>query len=151
MPHSIIHFLTLDFHDPQSSPEISQVKAYENYVSEYIGNHEYVGIIFRTHCVMHYVARGDFETKSQLLLNCSKQLKHTLDKVRNKWEIFMAWAHLVVKDILLMIKIFFCYAIKYSQMCLMAVSKRRNVDKCIRWNVRQRIYCTIRKDNSYTC
>jgi len=92
---SYLNAMHVDFRIPQSLPKISPswrvLKAYKNYVSKYIGNRKYVGIIFRTHCVLEYGVKGDFKTKSQYLLGCSKQLKHTLDKVRNKWRIFMAY------------------------------------------------------------
>ncbi|XP_065904232.1 uncharacterized protein [Dysidea avara] len=93
---SFLNSVNVDFHHSRHSPELSPstrvLRAYENYVSQYIGVHKYVGIIFRTHCVLRYELIGDpFSLKSQYLLNCSKQLKHTLDKVRSKWEIFMAY------------------------------------------------------------
>ena len=94
---SFLNSVNVDFHHSQHSPELSPsmrvLRAYKNYVSQYIGNHKYIGIIFRTHCVLYYYKfpRAAFSVKSQYLLNCSKQLKHTLDKVRNKWEIFMAY------------------------------------------------------------
>jgi len=95
LDRSFLDSVQVDFHNLRSSPAISPslrvLKAYKNYISKYIGNRKYVGITFRTHCVMHYGVKGDFKIKSQLLLNCSKQLKHTLDKVRNKWGIFMAY------------------------------------------------------------
>jgi len=72
---SFVDSINVEFH-PQSSPNISPswrvLKAYKNYVSQYIGNHKYVGIVFRTHCVLRYGVKGDFETKSQHLLSCSK-------------------------------------------------------------------------------
>jgi len=95
LSHSFLDSIHVEFHNPQSSPNISPswrvLMAYKNYVSQYIGDRKYVGIVFRTHCVLRYGVKGDFETKSQHLLSCSKQLKHTLDKVRNKWGIFMAY------------------------------------------------------------
>ena len=91
---SFIDAMLVDFHLPQSASKISPswrvLKAYKNYVSKHIGNRKYIGIVFRTHCVLRF-QRGDFKQKSQHLLTCSKQLKHTLDKVRNKWGIFMAY------------------------------------------------------------
>jgi len=93
---SFINSLRIDFHNPQSSPEISPsrrvLKAYENYVAQYIGNRKYIGIVFRTHCVLRFgIKQADFSVKSEYLLNCSTQLKHTLDRVRDKWGIFMAY------------------------------------------------------------
>ena len=91
-----LNSMNVDFHLSRHSPELSPsmrvLRAYKNYISQYIGNHKYIGVIFRTHCVLRYeLPEADFSLKSQYLLDCSKQLKHTLDKVRNKWEIFMAY------------------------------------------------------------
>ena len=93
---SFLNSAYVDFQIPGRSPELSPsmrvLRAYENYVSRYIGTRKYIGIIFRTHCVLYYgILRANFSVKSQYLLDCSKQLKQTLDKVRNKWEIFMAY------------------------------------------------------------
>ena len=72
----------LSRHSPELSPSMRVLRAYENYISQYIGNHKYIGVIFRTHCVLCYELPGAaFSLKSQVLLDCSKQLKHTLDKV----------------------------------------------------------------------
>ena len=91
---SLIDAMLVDFHLPQSASKLSPswrvLKAYKNFVSKNIGSQKYIGIIFRTHCVLKF-QKGDFIQKSQHLLTCSKQLKHTLDKVRNKWGIFMAY------------------------------------------------------------
>ena len=91
---SFLDAVQVDFRLPHSSPEISPslrvLKAYENYIAWYIGDRKYVGIVFRTHCVLRYGINRK-SLKNQYLLNCSKQLKHTLDKVRNRWEIFMAY------------------------------------------------------------
>jgi len=93
---SFLNSVHVDFRYPNGSIELSPskrvLKAFENYVSKYIGVHKYVGIVFRTHCILRYgMRKAGFSGKSQYLLNCSKQLRKTLDKVRNKWEIFMAY------------------------------------------------------------
>jgi len=85
---SSTHFAP-DSHESPISPSQRVLHAYENYVSNYIGNHKYVGIVFRTHYVMHQFA-GSFSKKRNHVLNCSKKLNHVLNKIRNKWEIFLA-------------------------------------------------------------
>ena len=69
------------------SPRI--VQAYKTYKSLYIGDHKYVGIVFRTHHVL-YFSPPSIE-KNEYLLQCSKNLSHVLDKVREKWKIFLAY------------------------------------------------------------
>ena len=67
------------------------LKAFEAYKSQNIGNKKYVGIVFRTHHVFAYNKyAGNFTGMSQVLLQCSRQLKEELDTVRNSYEIFMA-------------------------------------------------------------
>jgi len=92
---SFTNAMHVDFRVPQGYPAVSPSQkiseAYKRFVSKYIGNRKYVGIIFRTHCVLRNGVGGSFNEKSQYLLGCSTQLKHTLDKVRNKWGIFMAY------------------------------------------------------------
>ena len=75
---------------PNVLPSQRVLNAYKTYVAEYIGDRKYVGIIFRTHCVLFYFA-GSFDVKKKHLLSCSKQLSDVLNKIRNKWEIFMAY------------------------------------------------------------
>ena len=82
-PHSV---------KPDISPSQQVLKAYESYVSKYFGNRKYVGIVFRTHTVMYYLAAGnkdgaDFVKQSKYLLKCSK----TLNKIRSKWGIFLVY------------------------------------------------------------
>jgi len=69
------------------SPRI--LKAYENYKSRYINHHKYVGIVFRTHHVLYFSPPSI--DKNKYLLQCSKNLSHVLDKVREKWKIFLAF------------------------------------------------------------
>ena len=69
------------------------LKAYRSYVTQYIGNKTYVGIIFRSHHVLfynQYWKARNFTGMSQTLLQCSKQLKVELDKIRSQSEIFLA-------------------------------------------------------------
>ena len=67
------------------------LKAFEAYKSQNIGNKKYVGIVFRTHHVFAYNKyAGNFTGMSQVLLQCSRQLKEELDTVRDSYEIFMA-------------------------------------------------------------
>ena len=91
----ILKRIHVDYHRPQSSPDISPsqrvLSACKKYVSKYIGTGKYVGIVFITHTVLEYGTEGNFKKKGEYLLHCSKQLKHILDKVRNKWGIFMAY------------------------------------------------------------
>ena len=94
--NSFLKSVNVDFHHPNTSLPLSPSKrvlnAYENYVSKYVGDHKYIGITFRTHCILRYeMPKASFSVKSQYLLNCSKQLRKTLDKIRNKWEIFLAY------------------------------------------------------------
>ena len=73
-------------------PSKRVMAAYEAYVQHYIGDHKYVGIIFRTHHVMYFSPlKGSFANQSKYLLECSKRLSNVLDKVRKKWEIFLAY------------------------------------------------------------
>ncbi|XP_065907342.1 uncharacterized protein [Dysidea avara] len=67
------------------------MKAFQAYKSQNIGNKKYVGILFRTHHVLYYNKyAGNFTGMSQVLLQCSRQLKEELDTVRDNYEIFMA-------------------------------------------------------------
>ena len=70
-------------------PSQRVLHAYETYVANYIGNRKYIGISFRTHYVM-YRFRGSFDEKQKHVLQCSKELNHELNKIRNKWDIFLA-------------------------------------------------------------
>ena len=73
-------------------PSRRVMAAYKTYVQHYIGGHKYVGIIFRTHHVMYFSSlKGSFANQSKYLLQCSKRLSDVLDKVRNKWKIFLAY------------------------------------------------------------
>ena len=68
-------------------------KAYKSYVTRYIGNRTYVGIVFRSHHILfynRYFRKHNFTGMSQTLLHCSKQLKVELDKIRSRHEIFLA-------------------------------------------------------------
>ena len=72
-------------------PSKRVMKAFEAYKSQNIGNKKYVGILFRTHHVLYYNKyAGNFTGMSQVLLQCSRQLKEELDTVRDSYEIFMA-------------------------------------------------------------
>ena len=73
-------------------PSKRVMAAYKAYVQHYIGDHKYVGIIFRTHHVMYFSPlKGSFTNQSKYLLQCSKCLSDVLDKVRNRWKIFLAY------------------------------------------------------------
>jgi len=77
---SFLNSVSVDFHLQNNLPPLSPsrrvLEAYENYVSKYIGDHKYIGITFRTHCILRYEMRkASFSVKSQYLLNCSKQLR----------------------------------------------------------------------------
>ena len=77
---------------PELSPSPDILRAYNTYISKYIGNHKYVGVVFRSHSVLHFChGCGNFDGRSRRLLNCSKTLSHELDKIRDKWEIFLAY------------------------------------------------------------
>ena len=68
------------------------VQAYQSYKTLYIGDHKYVGIVFRTHHVLYFSPLvGSFANQSKYLLQCSKKLSNVLDKVREKWKIFLAY------------------------------------------------------------
>jgi len=74
-------------------PSTRVLKAYKSYTSQYIGSKTYVGIVFRSHHVLFYNKYGyahNFTGMSQKLLQCSKQLKDELDKIRAQHEIFLA-------------------------------------------------------------
>ena len=101
-PSSFIDLTNIEFNyplkphsvKPDISPSQQVLKAYKSYVSKYFGNRKYVGIVFRTHTVMYYLPGGnhrDFVQQSKHLLKCSKTLHKTLDKIRNKWGIFLAY------------------------------------------------------------
>ena len=42
-------------------------------------------------CVVRWGIPGNFTVRKNYFLNCSKHLRDTLDKVRNKWRIFLAY------------------------------------------------------------
>ena len=69
---SLTNAMHVDFRVPQGYPEVSPsqrvLKAYKTFVSKYIGNHKYVGIIFRTHCVLEYGVQGNFNQKVNICL-----------------------------------------------------------------------------------
>ena len=66
--------------------------AYKAYVQQYIGDHKYVGIVFRTHHVLYFSPlKGSFENQSKYLLQCCKNLSEVLDPIRAQWEIFLAY------------------------------------------------------------
>ena len=74
------------------SPSKRIMTAYKTYVQQYIGDHKYVGIVFRTHHVMDYSPlQENFANQSKYLLECSKNLSKVLDAVRGKWKIFLAY------------------------------------------------------------
>ena len=74
------------------SPSKRVMAAYKAYVQQYIGDHKYVGIVFRTHHVMFFSPlKGSFANQSKHLLECSKRLSNVLDKIRQKWKIFLAY------------------------------------------------------------
>ena len=62
--------------------------AYKRYIKVFIGHHKYVGINFRTYRVMYF---SHYTNQSEYLVQCSKSLGNVLDKVRNKWKIFLAY------------------------------------------------------------
>ena len=71
------------------------LKAYRSYVTQYIGNRTYVGIVLRSHHNIilfynQYWKARNFTGMSQTLLQCSKQLKVELDIIRSQSEIFLA-------------------------------------------------------------
>ena len=73
-------------------PSKTVMTAYKTYVQQYIGDHKYVGIVFRTHHVMSdSPLNGSFANQSKYLLECSKNLSKVLDAVRGKWKIFLAY------------------------------------------------------------
>jgi len=73
-------------------PSKRVVTAYKEYIKQYIGDHKYVGIVFRTHHVLDFSPqKDDFSSQSEYLLQCSKNLSTVLDKVRSKWKIFLAY------------------------------------------------------------
>ena len=77
---------------PEISPSQQVLRAYKAYVSKYFGKRKYVGIVFRTHTVMYYLpGNPNFVQQSNYLLKCGKTLRETLDKIRNKWGIFLAY------------------------------------------------------------
>ena len=74
---------------PQPSRRI--VKAYEAYKSRYIGDHKYIGVIFRTHHVLYFSPKAGQLEEDKYLFQCSKNLSHVLNKVRADWKIFLAY------------------------------------------------------------
>ena len=88
-----IKIFTTVLHRKFSFPPSKRVMtAYKAYVQQYIGDHKYVGIVFRTHHVLYFSPlKGSFANQSKYLLRCSKTLGKVLDKVRRKWKIFLAY------------------------------------------------------------
>ena len=77
---------------PKISPSQRILKAYKAFLSGNFGNNKYVGIVFRTHTILYYYhGGGGFPAETKHLLECSKNLSQELDKVRNRWKIFMAY------------------------------------------------------------
>ena len=73
-------------------PSKRVMTAYKVYAQQYIGDHKYVGIIFRTHHVLYFSPlTGSFANQSKYLLECSQNLNNVLNKVRTKWKIFLAY------------------------------------------------------------
>ena len=73
-------------------PSQRVMATYKAYIQRYIGDHKYVGIVFRTHHVMYFSPlKGSFANQSKYLLQCSKNLSKVLDKVRRTWKIFLAY------------------------------------------------------------
>jgi len=89
---NIVFYYPLSPHSvkPEISSSQQVLAAYKAYVSKYFGKRKYVGIVFRTHTVMYYF-HGDFAQQSNHLLKCGKKLHKTLDKIRDKWGIFLAY------------------------------------------------------------
>ena len=75
---------------PSLLPSQRVLNAYKTYVAKYIGDRKYVGVVFRTHCVL-YFTRGTLDAKRKHLFDCSEKLRKVLNKIRNKWEIFLAY------------------------------------------------------------
>ena len=66
--------------------------AYKAYVQQYIGDHKFVGIVFRTHHVLYFSPlKGSFVNQRKYLLQCSKTLSKVLDPIRAQWKIFLAY------------------------------------------------------------
>lgn len=62
---------------PELSASPKVLNAYKAYVSKYIGNRKYIGIVFRAHTVLRYSPKhGSFNQASEYLLECSKNLSH---------------------------------------------------------------------------
>jgi len=76
---------------PAILPSQKIMQAYKTYISEYIGDRKYIAAVFRSFTVMYYYKVQEFDKRSEYLRECSKKLKNELDKVRNKWEIFLAY------------------------------------------------------------
>ena len=87
----VVFNLPLHGVSPMISPSQRVLRAYNNYVSKYIGDNKYVGIVFRAQCVVRWGIPGNFTIRKQYFQNCSKHLQDTLDKVRNRWRIFLAY------------------------------------------------------------
>jgi len=87
----VVFNLPLHGVSPMMSPSQRVLRAYDNYVSKYIGENKYIGIVFRAQCVVRWGIPGNFTVRKNYFLNCSKHLRDTLDKVRNKWRIFLAY------------------------------------------------------------
>ena len=98
-PPAFVHATTIQFVLPYNSDSVAPkilpsqkvLKAYEAFLSENFGNQKYVGIVFRTHTILYYHVGNKFASRKTHLLECSKNLSQELDKVRNKWKIFMAY------------------------------------------------------------
>ena len=58
---------------PNILPSQRVLNAYKTYVTEYIGDHKYIGIVFRTHCVLFYFA-GSFDVKKSICLTAANSL-----------------------------------------------------------------------------
>ena len=88
-----IKIFTTVLHQKFTFPPSKRVMtAYKAYVQQYIGDHKYVGIVFRTHHVLYFSPlTGSFANHTKYLLHCSKTLGKVLDKVRRKWKIFLAY------------------------------------------------------------
>ena len=74
------------------SPSKRVMTAYKAYVQQYIGDHKYVGIVFRTHHVLYFSPlKGSFANQTKYLLQCSRTLREVLNPIRTQWKIFLAY------------------------------------------------------------
>ena len=77
---------------PVVAPSTRIMEAYKAYKAEFIGDRKYIGVLFRTQLVMFFGSGStDFGKQSKFLLGCSKTVRHELDKLRNKWGMFLAY------------------------------------------------------------